>query len=267
MLGFPLVVQVQCQRQVRYKQVEFGLNLGHVLEGLASHLNSSEHFIFNWFPHTSNCLIQNASKTCLELQRAPRRCAWLRRALVEVSMWLVGSMAKFLAPALNRIVSSLSWNRVVRVEESLRLRDCYEDVDRVWHEYAIPRHEAVYCLLRLKAEIEKLTCVGLSFGLEVNFVRESAVWLSPTYRQDSCVIRVACLKPFGRECGQGDWLEVIDRLVGECGGRPNLFAGRRIVVAAAELAYPRLEEFRQLRRLWDPTNTFLTGRINSSIFQ
>jgi len=175
-------------------------------------------------------------------------------------------MAKILAPTLNRIVASLSWNRVVRVEESLRSRDCYEGVDRVWHEYAVPRHEAVYCLLRLKAEIEKLACEGLNFGLEVNFVRESAVWLSPAYRKDSCVIRVASFRPFERACGRGEWLEVIERLVEECGGRPNLFTGLRIAAAAAELTYPRLEEFRQLRRLWDPTNTFLTDGINSSIF-
>lgn len=95
------------------------------------------------------------------------------------------------------------------------------------------------------------------YPMEVRFVAQDDAWLSPNYKRPSVVISVSG-KP-----GTDYWpyLRLCDEHLYGGGGRPHW--GKLHFMTAARLAerFPRYEDFRKIRRQFDPDGLFLNDHL------
>ena len=97
------------------------------------------------------------------------------------------------------------------------------------------------------------------FPMEVRFVARDDAWLSPNYGRDSLVISVS------GQPGTDYWpyLEKCDDYLFSRGGRPHW--GKLHFSTEARLAdsFPRYEEFKRVRRTFDPDGIFLNDHLRA----
>ena len=73
-LGIILNVEFECEVLCNFKHIEFGVKLENLFGTIDSHLESSEFFKINWYPHTEHAIISNASITQLVRKQLHYSC-------------------------------------------------------------------------------------------------------------------------------------------------------------------------------------------------
>ena len=95
------------------------------------------------------------------------------------------------------------------------------------------------------------------FPMEVRFCASDEAWLSPNYQRSSMVVSVSGMPgtdywPYLRRC---------DGLFRECAGRPHW--GKLHFMTSARMLelFPKYEDFRRVRKQFDPQGTFLNPHL------
>jgi alditol oxidase len=129
-------------------------------------------------------------------------------------------------------------------------------------EYFVPRRNAVDAILAVERLREH---VGPHlFISEIRTVAEDDLWMSPSYRQSSVAIHFTW-KP--------DWpavrrlLPVIEKELSPYQVRPHW--GKLFTIAPRELRsrYPRMQDFVQLAKKFDPKGKFRNDFLNANLFE
>jgi xylitol oxidase len=133
--------------------------------------------------------------------------------------------------------------------------------EQIQSEYMVARKVAVNALTQLRAMGERMD--PYLYATELRTVAGDGLWLSPTYGHDCVGIHFTWKKDF--EAVQALTAEIEDKLL-PLGARPHW--GKMIHATAARLAplYPRLAEFRDLARDFDPAGKFGNAFLARHIF-
>jgi FAD/FMN-containing dehydrogenase len=119
-------------------------------------------------------------------------------------------------------------------------------------EYFLPLEDAREILFEMRKLMLRWLPLSV-YPLEVRVVAADDAWMSPNYHRDNLVVSVS------GEPGTDYWpyLRACDSLLAEFQGRPHW--GKLHFMTADRLArlFPRFEEFRQMRRSFDPDGVFL----------
>jgi alditol oxidase len=128
-------------------------------------------------------------------------------------------------------------------------------------EYFVPRAHAVAAIkavINLRADLAPI--LGLS---EIRTVRADDLWLSSANGQDTVGIHFNWLKKWE---GIEPFLPKLERALAPFGARPHL--GKFFAMSSAQLAaaYPRMRDFRELVRRFDPTGKFSNRYVERHVF-
>lgn len=123
--------------------------------------------------------------------------------------------------------------------------------DEIQSEYMVPREriaEALIGLRRLGRLID-----GPLAGSEIRTVSQDDLWLSPAYGRDVVAVHFTWRND---PVAVTAVLPVIEAVLVPLGARPHW--GKQFAVKGSALAelYPRMHEWRELRRQWDPVGKF-----------
>jgi alditol oxidase len=134
-------------------------------------------------------------------------------------------------------------------------------VDQIQSEYMLPRRMATRALAALRAIAEDVD--RYLIVTEIRTVMQDNLWLSPCYGDD----RVAIHFTWKKEPGPVDAItSEIEEMLLPLGARPHW--GKVIHARAGQIAhlYPRLPDFRDLARRYDPNGKFRNEFLDTHVF-
>jgi L-gulono-1,4-lactone dehydrogenase len=254
LLGVVTSVTLSCEPAFNLRLVERPGKLDTVLSELDRHLVEHEYFKFWWWPHTDATRTWEYDRTS-----EPDDTDRLHRLVTDELLFVYPAWAGLLlASALPSQIPNLArsftahFNRPrSRVDRSDHAFTFPVPIRHYEMEYAIPRQQAADAVRELRKLIERERHL-VDFVVEVRFSAGDDIWLSPAYGRETCYVGTLAYRPQGSE----RYFRSIERLMRSLEGRPHL--GKLHYLDAEELllAYPRLDDFLEVRRRLDPTRRF-----------
>jgi FAD-linked oxidoreductase len=253
-LGVMTRVTVQCEPAYYLEAAEEGLPLDDVLGRLDELVDTSDHFEFYWFPHTSIALTKRNTRLAGRppATRSPRRAAV--EALVQNGghelFCRAGRRLPRQVPTLNRWMAGSMWpSRYAGAAHDVFTSP--RKVRFVETEYAIPReaiHEALARVRRLTGTYAR----DVTFPLEIRFAAADDIPLSTASGRDSAYIAAHVYhgQPYQA------FFEAIEAVMADYGGRPHW--GKLHSLGASRLRdlYPQFDQFLAVRDRADPAGIF-----------
>ena len=125
-------------------------------------------------------------------------------------------------------------------------------------EYHLPRAEGLKAVAEIRTVLEE-NFNDVFFPIEVRFVKQDDIWLSPFYQRDC--ISIAVHRYFNED--YRPYFKAIEPIFRKYGGRPHW--GKLNTLNRQDLAalYPRWEAFEEVRRQLDPNGKFLNPYLRS----
>ena len=106
-----------------------------------------------------------------------------------------------------------------------------------------------------------ITLFVFFLSIKVRFVKSDDIWLSPNYRQDGChlTLMTSNLSPTTRQL----YFDTVFRTFEGLDFRPRFHYGKVFNITSAQMraAYPRLDDFLQVRSKIDPDGIFLNDML------
>ncbi|HEX3942717.1 MAG TPA: D-arabinono-1,4-lactone oxidase [Rhizomicrobium sp.] len=255
-----VMTEITMQARPAHKLVErnFLLTSEDLFRDLDRLSSENRHFEFFWFPYAEHivCKSLNESdapspdpRTTDDMYARGERTSTDERAFALINQAL--PYAPFLLKPVHRLFSRL-------MPGSDRARWSYEifpsprTVRFNEMEYAVPRARGPECLKEIIATVRDQK-INTGFPIEYRTVAADDVWLSPFFERDSATIavhqyhRVDTTKLFSA-------CEAIFR---RYEGRPHWGKRHTRTAYELEMLYPKLNDFRVLRRRLDPDGKFL----------
>lgn len=256
-LGVVVEVTIRCVEAFDLRAVEKQEPLADVVGSLAERAASTDHFEFFWFPHTTTALTKVNTRVAAGHGRQPlppvRR--WFDDTLMANGAFRVtcsvGRAAPASVPWLNRAAERLTGNRsysdrssrVFATRRTVRFREM---------EYAIPAEQVADAFAEVQRLIEREGW-RVSFPIEVRFAAADDLWMSTAYGRPTAYIAVH------RVLGENPepYFRAVEQIMQARGGRPHW--GKMHWRTADDLAdaYPKFDDFRELRERLDPRGVFL----------
>ncbi|KAJ2717605.1 D-arabinono-1,4-lactone oxidase [Coemansia sp. Benny D115] len=137
------------------------------------------------------------------------------------------------------------------------------------NEWAVPWLNAPEALRQLRvwinAEGRKPGGVRVHFPVEVRFVRDTDVWLSPAFGQAVCYIGIIMYRPYHKSVPYKKYWQAYEDIMRTLGGRPHWAKAHRMFYYDLDRIYPRFGDFVRLREQLDPKGVFVNDYIRRHI--
>ncbi|KAJ2253673.1 D-arabinono-1,4-lactone oxidase [Coemansia sp. RSA 455] len=271
-LGIITQVTIQCEPAFKLHAVQTPDTLDHVLDTLDEVVFSAEHVRFWWFPYTDNVAVWRANRTTQPIQ--PHHESLLRDRLYGYYYYQLQLLKARLTPDdIPRIArehfARRFGRRIETIDDSYTVFNFDCMFPQYVNEWAVPWENAADVLRQLRiwinAEERKPDGVRVHFPVEVRFVRESNVWLSPAYGRAVCYIGVIMYRPYNRPIPYKKYWRVYEDIVRTQGGRPHWAKAHKMYYYDLKKAYPKFDDFIKLRGECDPNGIFVNDYIRRHI--
>ncbi|KAJ2386905.1 D-arabinono-1,4-lactone oxidase [Coemansia sp. RSA 2603] len=267
-LGIITQVTVQCEPSFTLHAVQTADNLDNILNNLNEVVYSAEHVRFWWFPHTDDAVVWRANRTTMEPKPSPE--TFLRDTLYGFHYYqLQLYKARFTPddiPHLAREHFNRRFNRQIEwIDDSHKVFnfDCL--FPQYVNEWAVPWESAAEALRQLRiwinAEARKPGGVRVHFPVEVRFVQETDVWLSPAFGQTVCYIGIIMYRPYGKSVPYKKYWRVYEDIMRTLGGRPHWAKAHQMFYYDFVRLYPKFNDFVEMRAKCDPEGVFVNDYI------
>jgi L-gulono-1,4-lactone dehydrogenase len=253
-LGVLTRVTLQCEPAYYLEAAEEGMPLDEVLQRLDELADTSDHFEFFWFPHTSVALTKRNTRLAdpPAVSRSPRRAS--ADALVEngvhglfcrAGRWLPGQV-----PRLNRFLAGHA-PPAHYADASYEVFTSIRRVRFVETEYAIPREAIREALARVR-RLTQTYGHDVTFPLEVRFAAADDIPLSTAFGQDTAYIAAHVYR--GRPYQA--YFDAFEAVMNAYGGRPHWGKMHTQTAARLRSRYPLFDQFLAQRDQADPAGIF-----------
>ncbi|CAG2109865.1 unnamed protein product, partial [Medioppia subpectinata] len=226
-IGIIIRLTFQCEPAFLLYEYSYPSTLGEVLEELDEELKSCDHYRFLWFPHTDCVSVQNNNriynKEVTKYTASQRACNWfwdyaIGYYTLEFAYWL-STYYQPLVPYINRI---WFWLLYSRPKERINISHKVFNFECLFkqhvNEWSIPREKTAKVLLELKSWIERTPNIYVHFPVEVRFVKEDDIYLSPAYGRDSTFINIIMYRPYGKDVSHSAYWDQYEKIMKESGG-------------------------------------------------
>ncbi|EEC00808.1 D-arabinono-1, 4-lactone oxidase, putative, partial [Ixodes scapularis] len=219
-IGVVVAVTVQCEPAFRLRESRYSCALQRVLENLDVHLKSSDHFRCLWYPHTDTAVCFHLTRTdedysAFMFWQVSSSQYKSRLLIVLASCWVPP-----LVPWLNRLfLWAVFAPPKQRVDLSHRVFNYECRFKQHVNEWSIPRQKTAVALWKLKEWIDNTPDMYVHIPVEVRFVRQDDIFLSPACGRDSCYINV--IMPYGRTVPHERYWAAYEGIMRGLGGRPH----------------------------------------------
>ena len=253
-LGVITRVTLDCVPSFRLRERRWQLTFDQMIDQMDELVDLHEHIKFWWLPHTDRVQVFTADRT----DHSPTPPGLTER-LDESGLLTpifervleLGAALPQLIPPLNRLVAAVYFNPEDRVAESHEVFNLPMPPKHREAEYGFPLESAQQALERLRYRIQS-EGHRVNFITEVRFVAADDLWLSPSYRRDSCQIGAYV----GSTPGWRNYFEAFDEIAADFAARPHW--GKTFFAGGDRLreVFPRFDDFNALRRRLDPDGVF-----------
>jgi FAD-linked oxidoreductase len=255
-LGILVDITIQCVPAYLLQAVERPEPLEEVLEAYLRRSAEADHFEFYWFPHTATALTKTNTRLPIDARREPigRFGRWVDDELLANGVYrgvcAVGTVAPAIIPPFSRLAQKVTGNRtftdlsprVFVTDRGVRFREM---------EYAIPREAVPEALRDVRALIERRGW-RISFPIEVRSAAADENWLSTAYGRESGYIAV---HRYFRENPE-EYFRAVEQIMMAHDGRPHWGKVHYRDAASLRTAYPRFDDFLDVRDRLDPLRVF-----------
>ena len=253
-LGIMTRVTLQCEPAYYLEAAEESLPLDEVLRRLDELADTSDHFEFFWFPHTSIALTKRNTRLASRppVTRSPRRAAVdsLVQNGVHGLFCRAGARVPGQVPALNRWLARGAWPSHY-AGPSYEVFTSARRVRFVETEYAIPR-EAIHEALDRVRELTQTHARHVTFPLEIRFAAADDIPLSTASGRDSAYIAAHVYRGQPYQA----YFDAFEAVMSEYGGRPHWGKMHSLTAAQLRSRYPAFDQFLAVRDKADPAGTF-----------
>ncbi|KAI8321066.1 L-gulonolactone/D-arabinono-1,4-lactone oxidase [Martensiomyces pterosporus] len=271
-LGIITQLTIQCEPAFTLHAVQTPENLDNILNNLSQVVYSAEHVRFWWFPHTDDAVVWRANRTNMPHQPSPE--SFLRDRLYGFHYYqLQLYKARFTPNDIPKLAEEHFRNRFSRriewVDDSFKVFnfDCL--FPQYVNEWAVPWENAADVLRQLRiwvnTEARKKDGVRVHFPVEVRFVKDSDVWLSPAYQRTVCYIGVIMYRPYHKAVPYKKYWRVYEDIMRTADGRPHWAKAHKMYHYDLLKAYPKFADFVKLRAACDPNGIFVNDYIRRHI--
>ena len=256
-LGVLTSVTLRVEPAFVLEAVERPMSWAEAVGGYDALVDGHHHVDMYWFPHTDRCMVKTNDRTLDDPAPLSPARAWFDDDLL--SNMLFGKVdaactrMPAITPRVSRVTSRLLTARSYRAASHEVFISPRTVVFREM-EYAVPRAVGMQALTEVRALIEREGW-EVPWPVEVRCTPADEAWLSTTHGRESVYLAFH----MGRRMDHRPYFTGVERLLREFDGRPHW--GKMHTRRAADLApaYPRWDDFRQVRDRMDPDRV-LTNR-------
>ncbi|KAK3819471.1 MAG: L-gulonolactone oxidase-like protein [Linnemannia gamsii] len=285
-LGIITRMTLQCEPAFRLENKQEPAKLNDVLSNLDSIIHSAEHVRLWWYPHTDNVVVWRANRTTKEISRPAaswRTSQWFSVHLYEGLLYVCRFIPR-LIPTLSRFMFWATQSKPIeRVDTSVKVFN----FDCLFHQYvnewSIPWSRTAEALKALdqfiesgivKEDIKEVASstvatkkannevpLKVHFPIEIRFVKQDDVWLSPAYGVDSCYIGIIMYRPYGKAVPYKRFWAGYEKIMASFDGRPHWAKAHSVTPEGLEKSYPKMKAFSAIRQQLDPQGMFLNAYL------
>ena len=231
-----------------------------VIDKLDELIYSTDHFKLWWFPHTEEVVVYRYTRTNKPANDSRLR-QWLMDELISVNayrlMLKLGTINRNWRIGINRLLVQKFIKPLNRIEKSFKVFNVPEPPLHRETEWAFDLKVAKEVLREYKKTLNA-SSHRLNFLQEIRFTKGDDFALSPCYKQDSLWLGAYNADNFGWE----EILSDFETLAHKYNGRPHWGKEfRKTDAAYLNKIYPKLQDFKNLRRSFDPQKKFSNNFI------
>lgn len=264
LLGIITEITFDCKKAFDVEEELKLLDFDTVLANLNKILQENEYCKLWWMPHTNKIQVYTYNSTT-----RPRTRTSLKDFLETSGLSTVGFSALIylsrlypkMTTVMNQIIQSSYFTPHIRRNQSDALFNISKMIpthDEM--EYAIPIENAAKAIDETRNLIQRNKHF-VNFPMEVRFVAQDDIPLSPAYQRDICYIGAYTSIPKLAEAYFRDF----ENMVKPYQGRPHW--GKNFYLTSEEFQkiYPKFHEFSAMRKNIDPNNIF-SNRFSKRVF-
>jgi L-gulonolactone oxidase len=252
-LGVLSTVTLQCVPAFRLHAVERATGVDKLLAALDEHVDGTDHFEFNWIPHTPIALTKHTNRTT----EPPTDGEWRRRVEQEVVenglLGLanrLGRRAPGAVPRLARLIPDTG--ETVYVAQSHEVFCSPRRVRFVESEWAIPRGALLSAFADLRRLVDERLAHPIGFPVEVRFLAADDVALSTATARETAYVACHVYQGTPHEA----YFAGVEDIMSAHEGRPHWGKLHRRNADELRPHYPEFDDFVALRDRLDPEGRF-----------
>ncbi|KAI7859531.1 D-arabinono-1,4-lactone oxidase-domain-containing protein [Circinella umbellata] len=222
-LGIITRITLQVEPAFRLEAIQKPYKFDTVLSEWDHVIHSAEHVRVWWMPHTNDCVVWRANRTKKSMKQAESN--WLIERGVGVHLYqFMLNIARYrpsVIPSITRFMFETIHKRPLHViDDSYKvfMFDCL--FPQYVNEWAIPWENSPQALKELDAFINTSE-LKVHFPVEIRFVDEDDIWLSPSYKTKTCYIGVIMYRPYGNPVPYKKYWKAYEDIMRKHGGRPH----------------------------------------------
>ena len=260
MLGIITEVTLQCVPMYKLALEIKKEPVDAVFTNLQQRLANNRNFEFYWFPYTDTTLAKTTNQVeDTDVDKVNFFNYWTEYVLENYAFKVLceyGNLFPSKAAAISRF-SAKAVSDVKKVAHSHKVYATQRMVRFVEMEYNIPSEAFPDAWKDITKAFEKKQ-FHVHFPLEVRWVRQDDIYLSPAYDRNATYI--ACHVYNKKEYKA--YFKVLEEIFRAYDGRPHW--GKMHTLTPSEIAskYPKLESFLQCRKIHDPDGGFTSTYIS-----
>ncbi|KAI9365256.1 D-arabinono-1,4-lactone oxidase-domain-containing protein [Pilaira anomala] len=266
-LGIITRMTLQAEPDFRLEAIQKPYKFSDVLNDWDAVIHSAEHARVWWYPHTDDCVVWRANRTTKEISRKGPTFImenWYGFHAYQ-AMLNITRYSTSLIPYLTKIMFKTLHSKpveVVDVSNKVFNFDCL--FPQYVNEWAIDWKDAPDMLRRLDKFITE-NDLKVHFPVEIRFVDEDDVWLSPAYGRKTCYIGVIMYRPYGKAVPYKKYWKGYEDLMREYNGRPHWAKAHGQTRQNLEASYPKFHDFLRVRQQLDPNGMFLNDYLKRHV--
>ncbi|GAA93770.1 uncharacterized protein L969DRAFT_43873 [Mixia osmundae IAM 14324] len=294
--GVIIRVALQCEpmfhlreRVVEYDYSEMMGNLEASLDDKdrstkGSLLEDNEHVKIHWFPHVDKALVTTMNRTREDRTPPPSTWAAIQARAIGYHWHQFGLFVATFLPLLLGYHAMIMWRFAFALPKddhskqpvSTRVGTPPEifNMDCLFPQYTfegvVPIENTADVLRELaqwyKEEDVKSGGLTHHFPVEIRFVEQDDIWLSPTYRMRGAYIGIMQYRPYGFPVPYKKLFASFEQLLVRHGGRSHWAKSHRTNKPALHKMYEHLDDFLEVRERVDPDNIFVNPYTRRHLF-
>lgn len=257
-LGIIATITLQCVPAYKLHYRSDKETIDSCLANLEHYINSNRNFEFYWFPHTQT--VQTKFSNISQQPAQERSVAnYVNDLLIENVFFGSVSATTRIFPKLSPVIAKLVANFLSPFEKINWSHKVYATIRKVQFnemEYNIPIEQFRECFQEIRDAFEYYN-FKVHFPLEIRFLKEDDIYLSPAYGRNSVHISFHVLN--GKNYTK--YFDVMEKICLKYQGRPHW--GKLHTLTADQLSklYPKWNDFITVRNELDPTGLFFNGYL------
>ncbi|CAG8621907.1 9360_t:CDS:2, partial [Acaulospora colombiana] len=197
----------------------------------------------------------------------PRDSSYIRDTLLGFHAYQLFLYLSRFVPSMNPLITRAMFNlsfskpaHVIDTSYKVFNFDCM--FPQYVNEWSIPLDKTEVAMRKLYKWVDG-SGLSMHFPVEVRFVDQDDVWLSPAYGRRRILL---FFRPYHQPVPYKKYWAAFEEIMKSCDGRPHWAKGHSMSVSELSKSYPKFDSFIDIQKQLDPSGIFLNPYLNRHLF-